>query len=384
MKPSYVNCILCAVFTSFIAGCASGSATSPSAPETAANAETASVQSPKAVASTKKISDECKSQIVQMVTKQDGSHQYLLADATLWQTDGNDSAKLIKKLPDSADNYKLIPSDDVIIHYTNDKIMIVHIETGTELFRLAGDPKLKNVLFSPDNQEMATQDSANVFNIWNVPKRFSGIKLTETVQDFINRQSPDARMKFSVDPYAVSLTNEGKAVLATDDAATQKTGLIYFMDDKNAKGSLKAIGRTNVHIAHLAIALSGNNIAAVDENGQLYVSSTGEDKGFKIFARNFNNLINAKFVGEDVLAIDKDKLTRIDIATGNVKWIYKTSPKSCYAPSSEIILCTTGDTIEEIDGNGGTLKRVYFFTSSEYGIIEADTLKGTAPQSCYQ
>ena len=384
MKSSAINYILSATLTCLVIGCASGSATGSNTSETAANAETESAQSPKAATSSKKISEACKSQIVQMVTKQDGSQEYLLADAMLWQADRSDSAKLIKKLPDSVDNYKLIPSDGVIIHYTGDKIMLVHVKSDTDLFKLAGDPNLKTVLFSPDNQEMATQDSASVFNIWNVPDKFSGIQVTETVQDFINRQSPDTKMKFSVDAYAVSLTNEGRVILATDDAANNKIGLIYFMDDKNAKGTLKSIGRTNVHITHLAIALSGNNIAAVDEKGQLYVSSTGEDKGFKIFAKKYNDLINVKFIGEDVLAIAKDKLTRIDISTGDVKWTYESSTKSCYAPNSGLILCSTGDTIEEIDGNSGTLKRVYFFTANDYGIIEGDTLKGTAPQSCYQ
>ena len=367
-----------------VIGCASQTATNSNSTETAANPGHSAVESPKSADINKKISDECKSPIVQMVTKQNGSHQYLLADATLWQTDDNGSAKLIKKLQDNTDNYKLIPSDDVIIHYTDDKIMLVHIDSDTDLFRLAGDAKRKNVLFSPNNLEMATQDSDNVFNIWNVPKRFSGIQITETVQDFINRQSPDTKMKFSVDAYAVSLTNEGKAILATDDAQNNKIGLIYFMDDKNAKGTLKAIGRTNVHIAHLAISLSGNNIAAVDETGQLYVSSTGEDKGFKIYAKKYNDLINVKFVGEDVLAIAKNKITRIDIATGNAKWTYETSPKTCYAPDSQKILCSTGNTIEDINGDTGTLNRVFFFTSTEYGLVEGGELKGTAPQSCYK
>ncbi len=383
MKSSAVFIALAAA--GLMAGCASGNAAGSNSTETAANAENASIPAPKAALEVvKKISDECKSPIVQMVTKQDGSHHYLLADATLWQASDDGSVKFIKKLDDSTDNYKLIPSDGVIIHYTNDKIMLVHVESDTELFRLAGDPKLKTVLFSPNNLEMATRESDNVFNVWNVPKRFSGIQISETVQDFINRQSPDNKLRFSVDAYAVSLTNEGRVILAADDVANNKIGLIYFMDDKNAKGTLKAIGRTNSHIGHLAIALSGNNIAAVDETGQLYVSSTGEDKGFKIYAKKYNDLINVKFVGEDVLAIAKDKLTRIDIATGAVKWTYDISPKTCYAPNSGKILCSTGNTIEDINGETGALNRVYFFTSQNYGVVEGGELKGSMPESCYK
>ena len=383
MKSSFAFIALAAA--GLMVGCASGNATGSNASETAANTENASVSSPKAALEVvKKISAECKSPIVQMVTKQDGSHHYLLDDATLWQTDDNGNVKLVKKLEDATDNYKLIPSDGVIIHYTDNKIMLVHIESDTELFRLAGDPKLKTVLFSPNNHEMATRDSDNVFNVWNVPKRFSGIQISETVQDFINRQSPDNKLRFSVDAYAASLTNEGRAILAADDPANNKIGLIYFMDDKNAKGTLKAIGRTNSHISHLAIALSGDNIAAVDETGQLFVSSTGEDKGFKIYAKKYNDLINVKFVGEDVLAIAKNKLTRIDIATGAVKWTYDISPKSCYAPNSVKILCSTGNTIEDINGETGTLNRIYFFTSQNYGIIEGGELRGTMPEQCYK
>ena len=368
-------------------GCASSSSTGSNSTETAADADSAQSasdnSSPKS-ASGKTIIPECKSKIVQMVTKQDGSHQYLLEDSTLWQVNADDTVQLVKKLPDSAANYKLIPSNDVIIHYTGDKIMLIHVETGTELFRLAGDPALKTVLYTPNNQEMAIREAGNIFNIWNVPDKFSGIQLAETVQDFINRQSPDRKMKFSVDAYAVSMTNEGRAILASDDVANNKIGLIYFMDDKNAKGVLKSVGRTNSHITHLAIPLSARNVAAVDENGKLYVSSTGEDKGFKAYGNQYTDLINVKFVGENVLAIAKDKLTLIDIATGTPKWTYDTAVKTCYAPNERLIICSTDDTIEEIDGVSGHLKRYYAFNGRGYGIVQYSKMTGTMEPDCFQ
>ena len=370
-------------------GCASTSnSTAADTTNTAAEvvdpAQEAAAATAAMIQADKSIDPACKKTIVQMVTKQNGAHHYLLDDASLWEINDSGEARMIKKLPDAADTYKLIPSDDVIIHYTGDKIMLTHIETNTELFRLAGDASMKTVMFTPNNLEMATRDSGNVFNVWNVPKRFSGIQISETVQDFINRQSPDRKLKFSVDAYAVSLTNEGRAILASDDAANNKIGLIYFMDDKNAKGTLKATGRANAHITHLAIALSGNNVAAVDENGKLYVSSTGEDKGFKVYARNYTNMKNVKFVGEDVLAIENDKLTRIDIASGMVKWSMPDVVKTCYAPSSDRILCVTDDVVHEIDGNTGKIDRIVFFNSDKFGYIHDGKLYGTADQTCFK
>ena len=90
--------------TSLMIGCASGTATSSNSSETAANADNASVAAPSTAADViKRISGDCKSPIVQMVTKQDGTHHYLLGDATLWQADDNGDVKFIKKLEDTSE-----------------------------------------------------------------------------------------------------------------------------------------------------------------------------------------------------------------------------------------------------------------------------------------
>ncbi|MBQ9395106.1 MAG: hypothetical protein IJU23_06260 [Proteobacteria bacterium] len=329
------------------------------------------------------IAAECKKNIVKMVTKQEGGQQFLLDDSTLWQIMPDGSMSLIKKLPDSVENYSLVPSTDVIIHYTNNKIMMVHVATDTEFFNLAGSAALKTVMFTPDNTEMGILDENSTINIWNVPKRFSGIQISERVQDFINRQSSDYRLRFSTGAYAISLAGNGRAVLASDDEASGKIGLIYYMDDEKNKGVLKAIARTNVHIAHLAISLSANYIAATDTNGQLYVSTTGEDKGFKVYAKRFTDAQNVKFVGDNVLVLGKEKLTLLDVATGFEIWTRDVSARTCYAPTKEKIFCNTGDTIEEINGINGKLIRTLFFNDKTWGeLVEGRELKGTADASC--
>lgn len=329
------------------------------------------------------IAAECKKNIVGMVSKQEGGQQFLLEDSSLWQIMPDGSVSLIKKLPDSVENYSLVPSTDVIIHYTNNKIMLEHIATGTEFFNLTGSATLKSVMFTPDNTEMGILDENSTINIWNVPKRFSGIQISETVQDFINRQSSDYRLRFSTGAYAISLAGNGRAVLASDDAANNKIGLIYYMDDEKNKGVLKAIARTNVHIAHLAISLSAKYIAAADTNGQLYVSSTGEDKGFKVYAKRFTDAQNVKFVGDNVLVHGKEKLTLVDSATGLDIWTRDVSAKTCYALAKDKIFCSTGDTIEEINGINGKLNRTIFFNDTTWGeLTEGRELKGTAAASC--
>jgi len=349
------------------------------AAQEAAAREEAVLNAPKS----QSIAPECKRVIRQMVTKQEGGQQYLLDDGTLWQVMADGNITLVKKLPDSVDNYRLVPSTGVIIHYTNDKIMLTHVETNTELFNLKGDSTKKSVMYTPDNMEMAITDKDSSLNVWNVPERFSGIQLAETVQDFINRQSPDYRMRFSVDAYAISLAGDGRAILASDDQLNNKIGLIYFMDDKNAKGVLKSIARTNKHITHLGLSLSAKWIYAVDADGQLYISTTGEDKGFKIYAREYKNTNNAKFIGDNVLVIEPERLVLLNSTTGNVMWTRDVKAKTCYAPNEDHVLCSTGDTLEDINARNGKLNHTYFFNESNYGILSGtDQLSGTAPASC--
>ena len=369
-----------------VSGCGSKQAensktAADAAQETAAEAarQEAVLNAPKSTS----IAPQCKRVIRQMVTKQEGGQQYLLDDATLWQVMPDNTVALVKKLPDVVDNYRLIPSTGVIIHYTNDKIMLTHVESNTELFNLKGDPSQKFVMYTPDNKEMTIRDKDASLNVWNVPERFSGIQLSETVQDFINRQSPDYRLRFSVDAYAISLAGEGRAVLASDDTANNKIGLIYYMDDKNAKGVLKSLARTNKHITHLGLSLTSKWMYAVDADGQLYVSTTGEDRGFKIYAKNFTNTRNAKFIGDNVLVIEPERLVLINTQNGNVIWTRNVNAVSCYAPSEDQLLCSTGDTIEDINARNGKLNRTYFFNDTAYGILSGtDQLEGSAPDSC--
>ncbi len=341
--------------------------------------EEAAVNAPKS----QSIAPECKRVIRQMVTKQEGGQQYLLDDATLWQVMPDESVQLIKKLDDVVDNYRLVPSTGVIIHYANNKVMLTHVESNTDLFNLRGDPQSKTVMYTPDNMEMAIKDADGAINIWNVPERFSGIQLSETVQDFINRQSPDYRMKFSVEAYAVSLAGEGRAILASDDEANQKIGLIYYMDDKNDKGRLRSIARTNKHIAHLQLSLSARWVAASDSDGQLYITTTGEDKGFKIYARSYTNTRNVKFIGDNVLIMEPERLILLDTATGKEMWTRDVKAVSCYAPSEDQLICSTGDTIEDINARNGKLNHTYFFNSENYGDLSGTSdLKGSAPATC--
>ncbi len=378
--------LYCVAMAGMILGCASSGQKTEST-ETAADAAAKTEQTAESAASDApkmaQIAPECRKKIVKMVTKQEGGQQYLLDDGTLWQVMPDASVKLVKKLPDGVDNYALIPSTDVIIHYYPDKIMLEHVETGTEFFKLKGEPSLKGVMFTPDNNEMGILDKDSTINIWNVPDKFSGINIAERVQDFMNRQSPDYKLRFSTNPYLISLAGHGKAVMASDDQENNKIGLIYLMDEENNKGVLKAIARTNVHIAHLAISLSGRTVAATDVNQQLYVSSTGEDKGFKVYGTGYKDAKNVKFVGENVLVIGADKLTLVDVANGMQLWTHDVKAISCYAPSKDKVLCNTGDTIEEINGNDGKLVRTLFFNDKNWGELKKDNaLGGTAEASC--
>lgn len=388
-------CLAMILTAAMLMGCKSTSDGSSDSPASAADAakndqaaqEAAAVEAAKVPDAPKSgmIASECKNTIRQMVTKQEGGQQYLLDDATLWQVMPDGSTKLIKKLPDSVDTYQLIPSTDVIIHYTNNKIMLIHVETNTEFFNLTGDPDpaTRRVMFTPDNKEMGILDKNSTINIWNVPKRFSGINIAETVQDFINRQSADYKLRFSTGAYAISLAGDGRAVLASDDEANNKIGLIYYMDETKHKGVLKALARTNSHISHLAISLSAKYVAATDVDNKLYVTSTGEDKGFKVYGTRFTDAKNVKFVGDNVLVIGSDKLTLVDVATGVDMWTRNVKALSCYAPSNDKILCNTGDTIEEINGKTGKLIRTLFFNSNTWGELKNGTeLGGTADSSC--
>ncbi|MBQ1265961.1 MAG: hypothetical protein IIY06_04240 [Proteobacteria bacterium] len=330
------------------------------------------------------IAPECKRVIRQMVTKQEGGQQYLLDDSTLWQVMPDGQVQHIKQLDDVVDNYSLIPSTDVVIHYTNNKIMLTHIASGTELFNLTGDSTHHAVMFTPDNKEMATRNADGTYNVWIVPNRFSGIQLSETVQDFMNRQSADYKMSFNIDTYAIAFSGDHRAAIASDDMLNNKIGLIYYMDQNQWKNQIKSLARTNSHITHLAISASSSYVAAVDEKGQLYVTSTNMDqKGFKVYARSYTNTRNVKFVGDNVLAIEPERLVLIDSATGNVLWTRETRAVSCYAPSAEQLLCSTGDTIEEIDGKTGKLNRTLFFNDKTYGILTgANQLSGSADAKC--
>lgn len=375
-------------------GCASTSnapqetaASTAESAQTAAEAqEAAAIEAAKApdAPKSKLIAQECKKNILQMVAKQEGGQQFLLDDATLWQVMPDGSTKLVKKLPDEAKNYFLIPSTDVIIHYTNDnKIMLIHVESDKEFFNLKGDASLRTVLFTPDNNEMGIMDKDNRINIWNVPKKFTGIHFSETVQEFINRQSSDYYLRFSAGAYAVSLAGNSRAVLAADEVDTGKIGLIFHMDENTHKGVLKNLGRTNAHITHLAIPLSAKNVAVCDENGQLYVTSTGEDKGFKVYANAYKDTVNVNFIGENVLVIGKEKLTLIDVSTGFEIWTRDVSAQSCYTSQSNKLFCNTGDTVEEINPANGKLVRTLFFNDTTWGeLVNGTELGGTASTTC--
>ena len=359
-------------------------------PKTAADAaqtgqaQPSGSETPKEALKSVSIAPDCKKAIRQMVTKQDGGQQYLLDDGTLWQVMPDAKIVLVKKLEDTVDNYTLIPSTDVIIHYTNNKIMLTHVASGTELFNLTGDPNQHSVLFTPDNQEMATRNADGTYNVWKVPKRFSGIQLSETVQDFMNRQSADYKMSFNIDTYAIAFSGDHRAVMASDDVPNNKIGLIYYMDQNQWKNQIKSLARTNSRIKRLAISASSSYVAAVDENGQLYISSTNMDeKGFKIYARPYTATRNVKFVGDNALVIESDRIILLDTLTGNVLWTRDTQVTSCYAPNTALLICSTGDAIEEMDPKTGNLIRTLFFNDKTYGILEpSGNMSGSADNAC--
>ena len=359
-------------------------------PKTAADAarmgqaQPSGSETPKEALKSVSIAPDCKKAIRQMVTKQDGGQQYLLDDGTLWQVMPDTKIVLVKKLEDSVDNYTLIPSTDVIIHYTNNKIMLTHVASGTELFNLTGDPNQHSVLFTPDNQEMATRNADGTYNVWKVPTRFSGIQLSETVQDFMNRQSADYKMAFNIDTYAIAFSGDHRAVMASDDVPNNKIGLIYYMDQNQWKNQIKSLARTNSRIKRLAISASSSYIAAVDENGQLYISSTNMDeKGFKIYARPYTATRNVKFVGDNALVIESDRILLLDTLTGNVLWTRDTQVTSCYAPNTALLICSTGDAIEEMDPKTGNLIRTLFFNDKTYGILDpSGNMSGSADNAC--
>ena len=158
MKKTVLASLIC---TLLLSGCAATQATSDTNPETAANAaasteNTAAKAQEKPQAAAEKsegpvIPAQCRTEIASYIPKADGSIEILTADNDIRRIDASGIVTDYRKLPDSAQNYFLLPTENVILHIHADRIMLEN-KSNTELFKLKGDAAKKRSITAMTHQ----------------------------------------------------------------------------------------------------------------------------------------------------------------------------------------------------------------------------------------
>lgn len=320
------------------------------------------------------IAQNCRTSIQHFIRKTDGSLEILTEDGVLRNVDVAGNVKVVSKLSDSASNYQLLPTQNVILHYHPDRIMLENT-SGQELFKLAGDPAKRQVYYSNDAQELAILNTNGKFNVWNAEKGFGGIEMNERVQDFINRQSPDHQLGFPGDVRALGMGKNGFIAVAMDTPSDGKVGLLYLLDSVNAPGALKNMGRTNTPVKEVMVSASAEYLAAIDEPGQLYFTSTS-DKGFIMFAQGYKDVKDITMHGNNPILVRSDKVVGLDYRTGLELFEISGAYDKCDVSAAKLF-CAGNGVISIYHANDGRLIQRFGFNGEQYAVLQNGELSGT-------
>lgn len=386
----FAGCVLC--------GCASsggGSVHADNAATAAASAsaaEQAMSETDAAVAKALEqnaIDASCRSKVVEAVVKVDGKFEVLLEDRSLYQIESGQPPKLLRILSDDAHNYTLLSEADVVIHWHPDRIMLEQVETGTELFKMDGDPANRKIWFSNDSAEISLKKKDGRYNVWSTKKGFGGISPAETVQDFINRQSPDHQLGYPGNVTAMSLGVNGNVVVAInypqdyakDPNAAGKSGLIYHLDTVNAPGKLSVMSRTNSTVKSLAISNNSKYIGAIDTTGQFFFIDMSR-KSFVVFGRDYKNVNKIRFAGDDPILVTADSVIILDHLSGAKRFTLNLTYDDCRmdkAASGNELYCYGDGYLDFYDISTNKLLRRLALTANNYTMVEEGQRSGTCP-----
>lgn len=384
MKKTVLASLIC---TLLLSGCAATQATSDTNPETAANASastenTAAKAQEKPQAAAEKsegpvIPAQCRTEIASYIPKADGSIEILTADNDIRRIDASGIVTDYRKLPDSAQNYFLLPTENVILHIHADRIMLEN-KSNTELFKLKGDAAKKTIYYSNDASELAildTVDGKERYNVWNTQKGFGGITENERVQDFINRQSPDHNLGFPNIVRAVSLGLNGNIAVAIDDPEQNKSGLLYKLDTVNEPGRLKILARTNSLVKKVIISDDAAYVAAFNTSGQLFFTPT-DNPGFILFAQKYTDVKDITFYKKTLIVVGASKLTAIDNQNGTSLYEINSTYNRCVT-AGEKLICASKDLLDIRNPLNGKLIKRFAFSGESYSLVTDDKLDGT-------
>ena len=381
-KTSVLASLIC---TLSLVGCASSNATSDQSTETAANAAASSTaaqasESP-AVAAEKSegpvIPAQCRTDIASFIPKADGSIEVLTADNSLRRIDASTTVTDYRTLPDAAQNYFLLPTENVILHLHDDRIMLEN-KSNAELFKLKGDAAKRIIYYSTDASELAifdTSDGMDRFNVWNTQKGFGGITENERIQDFINRQSPNHNLGFPGIVRSVSIGLNGNVAVALDDPAQNKSGLLYKLDTVNEPGRLKILARTNSLVKKVIISDDSNYVAAINTSGQLYFTPTN-DPGFILFAQKYTDVQDITFYKKTLIVVGASKLTALDNQNGTPLFEVNATYNNC-VNAGEKLICASKDLLDIRNPLNGKLIKRYGFKGDTYTLVADDKIEGS-------
>jgi hypothetical protein len=320
------------------------------------------------------IPESCRTAVNNFIRKSDGSLEVLTNDGILRSIDNTGAVKVISKLNDNAANYQLLPTLNVHLHYHPDRIMLENT-AGQELFKLAGDPTKRQAYYSIDAAELAILNTNGKFNVWNAEKGFGNIAMNERVQDFINRQSPDHQLGFPGDVRSLCIGKNGYIAVAMDTPSDGKVGLLYLLDSVNAPGQLKNMGRTNTPVKKVMVSATAEYLAAIDEPGQLYFTSTS-NKGFVIFAQPYKDVKDLAMSGNNPIIVRPDKVMALDYRTGIALYEIPGNYDKCDV-SAEKLYCAGNGIISVFNANDGKHIRSLGFKNDTYTTLENDVISGS-------
>ena len=346
------------------------------------------------------IAANCRTEIVDFIQKTDGSVQVLTSDGILHLLDTAGNVKNDQKVNDNANNYILLPTTDVILHFKTDSIMVESTINGTEFFKLAGDPSKKKAYFNTDATELALMTPTGNYNVWKTEKGFGGIKLNERVQEFINRQSPDHTLGFPGDVTAIAIGKDNHMAIALNETDTGKIGRLFHYDPcepqivessgssnsvKSTKtasrtGVLKNLARANNPLKDVAISPSSNYVAAVDVNGQFYFTGT-INPGFMIFSKLYQDVKAVMFDNDMPIMLRNNSILAIDQDSGLIKYQINENYDRCLSVTGKLY-CVTAGYFDVRTASNGTLQQRFVFNGDTYGRMSGGMISGNLPQSC--
>ena len=326
---------------------------------------------------------ECRNDIAEFVRNADGTFGVLTVDKFFYHVGAEGTPRKLRDFPDEASNYTLMPFENIVIHRTKGSVMLEDVATGLELFKLQGDASIDRVWFSLDFEELAIQTVEGRYNVWNTHDRFGGISTGETVQDFLNRQSPDHSLRYPGVVRALALGKAGNVAVVTDDPESGKVGLIYHLDSVNAPGKLAVQGRTNTPVTSVAISPSSRYIAAIDANGDFYLVNTGEKKGFIAFSKLYKNVHGITFWGDHPVVLQGDRTVIVDDKTGTAWREVSERFDTCMA-SGEMLYCSGDGYLTVVSAQTGKVSKRYAFRGGAVAVVDVENgvVSGDLADTC--